>query len=93
MLDTQLWDERVAGLLATRAGIEMTERHWEIVYFIRNYYLKFQHLPNMRMFVKAVHKALGPEKGNSHYLHTLFPESPLKCACLIAGTPKPPGCI
>jgi tRNA 2-thiouridine synthesizing protein E len=45
------------------------------------------------MFVKAVQKEFGEEKGNSRYLHRLFPESPLKYACLIAGLPKPPGCI
>lgn len=92
LIDSGQWDERVASVLAKQIGIELTEAHWEIIHFIRQYYQRFQHLPNMRMFVKAVQKELGPDKGQSAYLHTLFP-SPLKHACLIAGTPKPPGCI
>jgi tRNA 2-thiouridine synthesizing protein E len=93
LVDADAWNERVAGVLAAGVSVELTAAHWEIVRFIREYYLKFHHLPNMRMFVKAVQKEFGEEKGNSRYLHGLFPESPLKYACLIAGVPKPPGCI
>ena len=93
LADARQWDEQVAARLAARIPIELTEAHWEIVRFIRSYYLRFQHLPNNRMFVKAVQNALGEEKGNSRYLHRLFPGSPVKYACLIAGLPKPPGCI
>lgn len=91
--DVGAWNEEVAVALAATIPIDLTEAHWEIVRFIRDYYLKFHHLPNNRMFVKAVQKALGDEKGNSRYLHRLFPDSAVKYACLIAGLPKPPGCI
>jgi tRNA 2-thiouridine synthesizing protein E len=87
------WDETVASVLAARANVQLTPAHWEIVRFIREYYLRFNHLPNARLFVKAVYKGLGEEKGNSAYLHRLFPAGPLRCACLIAGLPRPPGCL
>jgi tRNA 2-thiouridine synthesizing protein E len=93
LTDANVWDEHVAAALAASIPIALTEAHWEIVRFIRSYYLRFHHLPNTRMFVKAVQKEFGEEKGNSRYLHRLFPESPLKYACMIAGLPKPPGCI
>jgi tRNA 2-thiouridine synthesizing protein E len=93
LVDANRWNERIAVALAARIPLEITEAHWEIVRFIREYYLRFQHLPNTRMFVKAIQKEFGEEKGNSRYLHRLFPESPLKYACLIAGVPKPPGCV
>ena len=93
LVDADAWNDRVAMVLATGIGVELTDAHWEIVRFIRGYYLKYRHLPNMRMFVKAVQKEFGEDKGNSRYLHRLFPESPLKYACLIAGVPKPPGCV
>lgn len=93
LVDVAAWNEEVAAALAARASIELTEAHWEIVRFIRAYYLKFHHLPNNRLFVKAVQKEFGDEKGNSRYLHRLFPDSAVKYACLIAGLPKPPGCI
>ncbi len=93
LVDTAAWNERVASALAATIPIDLTEAHWEIVRYIRDYYLKYRHLPNTRMFVKAVQKEFGEGKGNSRYLHRLFPESPLKFACLIAGLPKPPGCV
>jgi tRNA 2-thiouridine synthesizing protein E len=87
------WNEAVAEALAVRSNIQLTEAHWEILRFIRDYYFRFQHLPNARMFVKAVQKVFGEEKGNSRYLHGLFPDGPVRYACLIAGLPKPPGCL
>lgn len=93
LCDARLWNEAVAIHLARGLGLELTAAHWEIIHFVRGYYLRYQHLPNMRMFVRAIQKELGTDKGNASYLHGLFPDSPLKQACLIAGTPKPPGCI
>lgn len=93
LCDFTEWDEWVARELAARIPLELTDAHWEIVRFIRDYYLRYRHLPNMRMFVKAVRNSLGDEKGNSRYLHRLFPDGPLKQACLIAGLPKPPTCL
>ncbi|MBF6649205.1 TusE/DsrC/DsvC family sulfur relay protein [Methylobacter sp. BlB1] len=87
------WDEEVAKWLAESDNIQLDERHWEIILFIRGYYQQFRHLPNARVFTKAVAKALGEEKGNSRYLHKLFPEGPLKYACKLAGLPKPPTCL
>lgn len=87
------WDEEVTRRLAESDNIQLDERHWEIILFIRDYYQQFRHLPNARLFTKAVAKALGEEKGNSRYLHKLFPEGPLKYACKLAGLPKPPTCL
>ncbi|QSA98527.1 TusE/DsrC/DsvC family sulfur relay protein [Methylococcus sp. EFPC2] len=91
--DHRDWTPRIAEELARREGIVLSADHWEIVHFIRQYFELYQHLPNARMFVKAVQKTLGETKGNSRYLHRLFPGSAVKFACLIAGLPKPPGCI
>ena len=87
------WNEAVAEELAARSQIRLTEAHWEILRYLRDYYFKFHHLPNARLFVKAVQKEFGEEKGNSRYLHGLFPDSAVRYACLIAGLPKPPGCL
>jgi tRNA 2-thiouridine synthesizing protein E len=86
------WNETVAEALAVRSQIRLTAEHWEIIRFIRDYYDNFQHLPNARMFAKTVQKQFGEDKGNSRYLHLLFPNGPVRYACLIAGLPKPPGC-
>ena len=93
LVDSAGWSEAVADALADRLGIRLTGAHWEIIFYLREYYRKFQHLPNARMFVKAVQKEFGAEKGNSRYLLKLFPDSPVRSACLIAGLPKPPDCV
>ena len=87
------WNEAVAKQLAGQNKIDLSAEHWEIILFIRGYYLQFKHLPNARVFTKVVAKKLGEEKGNSRYLHKLFPDGPLKYACKLAGLPKPPTCF
>lgn len=93
LCDLSHWNRGVADELARRENLELSIAHWEIIHFIRQYYLTYQHLPNARVFVKAVNNALGAEKGNSRYLQQLFPQGPLKYACKIAGLPKPPTCL
>ncbi len=87
------WNEAVAEQLALLNNVKLSENHWEIIFFIRHYYQQFKHLPNARVFTKAIAKQLGEAKGNSRYLHKLFPDGPLKYACKIAGLPKPPTCL
>lgn len=91
--DSGQWSRRVAEELAKIEAIELGEAHWEILLFIQDYYRQFKHLPNARMFVAAIRKKLGEDKGNSRYLQKLFPQGPLKYACKIAGLPKPPTCL
>lgn len=87
------WNEEVAGYLAEQENVNMTESHWEVVNFLREYYNDYQIAPAIRVLTKAIGKKLGPEKGNSKYLYELFPYGPAKQACKIAGLPKPTGCI
>jgi len=87
------WNKELADLIAKDEGIEMTEAHWEVVDFLREYYNEYQIAPAVRVLTKAIGKKLGPEKGNSKYLYELFPYGPAKQACKIAGLPKPTGCI
>ncbi|MEK6663442.1 MAG: TusE/DsrC/DsvC family sulfur relay protein [Pseudomonadota bacterium] len=87
------WDESIAGYLAEQEKVDMTESHWEVVNFLREYYNDYQIAPAIRVLTKAIGKKLGPEKGNSKYLYELFPYGPAKQACKIAGLPKPTGCI
>jgi tRNA 2-thiouridine synthesizing protein E len=87
------WNEDVAAYLAKQENVDMTENHWEVINFLRDYYNEFQIAPAVRVLTKAIGKKLGPEKGNSQYLYELFPYGPAKQACKIAGLPKPTGCV
>jgi len=93
LLDKQQWTEVIAQQLAEKEELELTPAHWEILYFIQDFYQEYAYLPNARVFSKALKKSLGEEKGNSRYLQGLFPKGPLKYACKIAGLPKPPSCL
>lgn len=91
--DISLWTPELAELIAKDENIEMTDEHWEVVNFLREYYEEYQIAPAVRVLTKAIKKTLGPDKGNSKYLYELFPYGPAKQACKIAGLPKPTGCI
>ncbi|MFA7618154.1 MAG: TusE/DsrC/DsvC family sulfur relay protein [Thiohalomonadaceae bacterium] len=93
LLNLSDWDEAAALELAKSEGVEMTDAHWEVIHFLREYYNEYQIAPAVRVLTKAIGKKLGPEKGNSKYLYELFPYGPAKQACKIAGLPKPTGCI
>ena len=87
------WTEDVANEIAKTENIDMSDSHWEVVNFLREYYEEFQIAPAVRVLTKAIGKKLGPDKGNSQYLYELFPYGPAKQACKIAGLPKPTGCV
>lgn len=87
------WSEELAGLIAEKEGVSMSDEHWEVVNFLREYYAEYQIAPAVRVLTKAIAKKLGPEKGNNKYLYELFPYGPAKQACKIAGLPKPTGCV
>ncbi|MES0490401.1 MAG: TusE/DsrC/DsvC family sulfur relay protein [Leptospirales bacterium] len=87
------WNEEIAKHMADKESIELSESHWEVIHFLREYYEEYQIAPMVRILTKAVGKKLGPEKGNNKYLYELFPEGPAKQACKFAGLPKPTGCV
>ncbi|MEW6677997.1 MAG: TusE/DsrC/DsvC family sulfur relay protein [Pseudomonadota bacterium] len=87
------WNRDVAEYLAKEEKVDMTEAHWEVIDFLREYYDEYQIAPAIRVLTKAIGKKLGPDKGNNKYLYELFPYGPAKQACKIGGLPKPTGCI
>ncbi len=87
------WNEDAAKILAAQDDLQLTESHWEVINFLREYYDEYQIAPAVRVLTKAIGKKLGPEKGNSKYLYELFPYGPAKQACRFAGLPKPTGCV
>jgi TusE/DsrC/DsvC family sulfur relay protein len=87
------WTEDAAKILAAQDELELTDQHWEVITFLREYYDEYQIAPAVRVLTKAIGKKLGPEKGNSKYLYELFPYGPAKQACRFAGLPKPTGCV
>jgi tRNA 2-thiouridine synthesizing protein E len=87
------WNKDIADAIAKSENVDMSENHWEVVNFLREYYDEYQIAPAVRVLTKAIGKQLGEDKGNSKYLYELFPYGPAKQACKIAGLPKPTGCV
>lgn len=87
------WEKGVAIVMSKEDDLELTDEHWDIIDFLREYYEEYQIAPAVRVLTKAVGKKLGKEKGNSKYLYGLFPYGPGKQACRYAGLPKPTGCV
>lgn len=93
LLNVEDWQVKIAPALAKTENISLTDNHWEVVSFVREFYLEFNTSPAMRALVKAMANEFGPEKGNSRYLFKLFPKGPAKQATKIAGLPKPAKCL
>ncbi|MBC7006894.1 MULTISPECIES: TusE/DsrC/DsvC family sulfur relay protein [Pseudoalteromonas] len=93
LLDSNDWCEELAPIIAEQENITLSEQHWEVVHFVRDFYIEYNTSPAIRMLVKAMAQKLGEEKGNSMYLYKLFPKGPAKQATKIAGLPKPARCI
>ena len=87
LVDPSQWNDDIAVELARREGIDpLTERHWQVIRFMRSEYEAKGTGPTVRI--------LGKTSGVSiKELYQLFPKGPAKLAAKIAGIPKPRGCI
>jgi tRNA 2-thiouridine synthesizing protein E len=85
--DPAQWDEKVAGSLAVTEGVDaLSETHWKLVNYLRDYYLKYNIAPMIRKVCKDTGLPL-------KQIYELFPSGPAKGACKVAGLPKPTGCV
>jgi len=87
------WTKEIAEEMAKGDDVELSDEHWEVIDFLRDYYEEYQIAPAVRVLTKAIGKKMGKDKGNSKYLYSLFPYGPGKQGCRFAGLPKPTGCI
>lgn len=87
MQEPDQWNEMVAKALATTEGVDdMTEEHWKLVNYLREYYKKFGIAPMIRKLCKETGFPLKK-------VYELFPSGPAKGACKVAGLAKPTGCV
>lgn len=87
LLDSGEWTRELGERIAAENGIpELTDRHWQVIDFMRERYLTTGNAPSIR--------SLGKESGVPvKELYQLFPKGPAKLAAKIGGIPKPRGCI
>jgi len=87
------WHSDLAQLIADTDELILTEQHWEVIRFVREFYLTYNTSPAIRALTKAMKAEFGEEKASSRYLYRLFKEGPAKQATKYAGLPKPARCI
>jgi tRNA 2-thiouridine synthesizing protein E len=93
LADIHAWTPDVARAMARSDGLALSEEHWEVIHFLRDYYQEYGIAPSVRKLVQTMGERLGQDKAKSSYLYRLFPEGPAKQACKFAGLPKPTGCV
>jgi tRNA 2-thiouridine synthesizing protein E len=88
LLRPEEWDDTVAEILAKEEeGLDaLTDEHWNVIRFIRRFYLDNGNAPMVRALCKASGLTL-------KRVYELFPSGPAKGACKLAGLPKPDGCV
>lgn len=86
------WSEALGNHMAALDGVTLTDEHWEVIHYFREYYDIYNIPPPMRMVIRVFKKAFGDENANSRYLLQLFPEGVAKAASKFAGLPKPKNC-
>ena len=85
MTDASEWTKEIAAELAKEEGIELTDKHFEVLEFLRNANAKGETLTIRRVGKSGITDIKG--------LYQLFPGGPLKHSSKIAGIPKPASCI
>ncbi len=86
------WNQGLAEHMASLDGVTLSDEHWEIINYFREYYEDYNIPPPMRMVMRVFKKAFGDENANSRYLHQLFPGGPTRTASKFGGLPKPKNC-
>jgi cobyrinic acid a,c-diamide synthase len=86
------WSEDFARVQAESENLVLTDAHWQVIEFLRAYYEEYRVQAQVRAMIVHFAKAWGPEHGNNHHLHTLFPVGgPQKQGNRLAGLLKTKG--
>jgi len=79
------WNEDIAKEIAGEEGIELTDKHFEVVNYLRAQFAAGEGLTIRKLGKSGITDIKG--------LYQLFPGGPLKKSSRIAGIPKPASCV
>jgi tRNA 2-thiouridine synthesizing protein E len=83
------WSEKVAEVIAAKEGIELTQRHWDLINYLRDEYINHnENQPNTRNIVKAMQQLWNDKSVDAKTIYDLFPLDPSKQGGRIAGLPE-----
>lgn len=88
LVDVNDWDEEVGKVIAADEGVEMTDKHWEVIKYLRDEHISNAgNEPNERTIQKDMGKKWG-SKPSSKDMYEMFPGTPSKQGRKIAGLPQ-----
>ena len=87
--DFHNWNKDIAMAIAEEEGLELTDCHWEVIQFMRDYFEQNETPPSPKLIVAACgEKITGMIRCRNKDLHALFPTGGCKIACRLAGLPR-----
>lgn len=87
LVDPADWTEAMVEHFAKEEDVSnLTEDHWKVINYLRDYFKQFGIAPMVRKLCKDTGFSLKE-------IYDLFPSGPAKGACKLAGLPKPTGCV
>jgi tRNA 2-thiouridine synthesizing protein E len=86
LADPSAWSPKLAEQIAVSIGVELSEQHWKLVHFARQEWERTGASPNIRRLTTG-------SGLRTQQVYQMFPRAPGKCTAMIAGIPKPVGCI
>ena len=82
LVNAKKWSQEIAEILAQdEVPTGLTENHWIVIAFLRQYYLEYDSAPPIRMIARRTGFTLG-------HLKELFPGGLLNTAWRYAGLPR-----
>ncbi len=84
----EIWNDDVALWMAKNLEDipAMTDDHWKLVKYLRNYWETYGVCPPIKIVTKQSGMTL-------EHIYELFANGPAHGACKVAGAPKPTGCV
>ena len=86
LVDPAEWTEKIAEMFAEKESITLTDEHWAIIHFMRDYWEEHQIAPDVRWTTKFVTETMGADRNR---LFELFPYGYPQQACRVAGMKRP----
>lgn len=87
IVEPDQWSEELVLVFAKTEDVPVvTEAHWKVIHYLRDYFKQFGIAPMIRKLCKDTGLTLKE-------IYDLFPSGPAKGACKLAGLPKPTGCV
>ena len=73
LIDLNDWSPEFACALAREEALVLTDAHWQVIRFLREHFHARGVQAQVRVMIQHFAQAWGPERGNNHHLHDLFP--------------------